>query len=69
MNVFIVVHRIYTHLLKANNLSFRLMYISLIYDDQKCIFDDDAHHQIHQNIPFVIAMNVSIVVHRIYTHR
>ena len=35
-------------------------YINIFNDS---IFDNDEHYKIHQNIQFVIAMNVSIVVH------
>ena len=66
MYVTVVVHRKYIHQSKANDICFQSMYIFLMYDNRKGIFDDDEHHQIHQMIQFDDAMNISIVVHRKY---
>ena len=69
MYVTVVVHRKYIHPLKANDICFRSMYIFLMYDNQKGIFDDDEHHRIHQMIQFDDAMNISIVAQQKYIHR
>ena len=47
MNVTVIVHPKYIHRSKANDISFQLMYIHSMYDNQKGIFNNDEHHQIH----------------------
>ena len=66
MNVTIAVHRKYIHRSKANDISFRSMYIFSMYDHGNIHRVDKLYNMMNLMMFIIIENTVSIVVHRKY---